>query len=456
MNRFPLPLGNDWKTWGRQVTASLSTALDNLRWKTDEDRPSQNGTVLWDEGVGNAVLSKGGVWMKVSAMANVVYVSEASQITGSLESGTIYVIDGVIDIGASSINVPSGGLFIQGLGFGVSKITTSETNSIVFDYTDSYSGDLFLYGVEIEATGAGSKVFDLDNAENFGAVECVDTNFLNCKSLGTLANYRQGLWSNLALLFCVDGLELDGNWAGGFRATTSVIVGSTFTGTVFKAGSTLAMSGRFITDMNALSLHSTGAFCDFYPSDMVNDATFLIQGLSVNSAANSFPNMPASDVKAKFSDCVGVRNTYVGGQWSVTTEAATTISAANTLYKMAGTTTYADLNWFSNTTDNSFIYDGANGVGVAIHGTISFTGANGDQINVVLRHWVDATSSWVNLSETGPFTMNSGGRAENVALHAFCDYASDDKLEVWVENQSAARNVTAKLGGILSINERPS
>lgn len=387
-----------------------------------------------------------------------VIVNSAAQLTGTLKSGVIYVIDGVIDIGSDSINVPSGGLFIQGLGFGVSKITTNEASATIFSYTDSHSGDLFVYGVELEATGAGSKVFDLDNAENFGAVECVDTNFLNCKSLGTLANYRQGLWSNLALLFCVDGLELDGNWAGGFRATTSVIVGGTFTGTVFKAGANLAMSGRFITDMNALSLHDSGAFCDFAPSDIVNKASFLVRGMSVNSDANSFPNMPTSSVKARFSGCTGIRNTYVGGFWKATAEAETTISAVDTPVKIAGTTTYEDLNWFSNTTDNAFVYDGDDEVGAVVHAELSFTGGANDQINVVLRHWVDSSSSWVDLAESGPQTMNQGGgnRAENVAVHAFCDYNNNDRLEVWVENLTDSDNITMKTGGIVSIQERPS
>lgn len=52
--------------------------------------------------------------------------------------------------------------------------------------------------------------------------------------------------------------------------------------------------------------------------------------------------------------------------------------------------------------------------------------------------------------------MNAGGRAENVGLHAFCDFDQNDRLEVWVENQTAANDVTAKLGGIISINERSS
>ena len=75
MNRFPLPLGNDWKTWARQLTTGLSGALDNSRWKTDEDRPAQNGTILWDETIKDHVVAVDGDWGPIS-MDFDVYLAE--------------------------------------------------------------------------------------------------------------------------------------------------------------------------------------------------------------------------------------------------------------------------------------------------------------------------------------------------------------------------------------------
>lgn len=75
MNRFPLPLGNDWKTWARQLTTGLSGALDNSRWKTDEDRPAQNGTILWDETIKDHVVAVDGDWRPIS-MDFDVYLAE--------------------------------------------------------------------------------------------------------------------------------------------------------------------------------------------------------------------------------------------------------------------------------------------------------------------------------------------------------------------------------------------
>lgn len=394
------------------------------------------------------------------SLSNQVIVKRASDLSGPLDSDTVYLVDGQIDMGSTQIKVPEGGLVIQGLGFGVSKLSSSEAaySMFVVDPAGTYSGDLFLDSIEFEVTGTGSQVWDLDNAENGHAVECTTVNFLNCKLLGELANYRQGLWSNVALIRCVDGVTCSGPWAGGFRATTAIIVsaGVDFTGTLFKAGPGLVMSGRFLTDMNVEQIADIGTFCDFAPANIANNGRFQVRGLSINPNANGFPNMPSSSVKARFSNCDGVRNTYIGGQWSITTEVETVIAAANTPVKVAGVTTYVDENWFGHTTDNAFIYEGSDEVGVTIFCNLSFSGGNADQINVILRHWVDSSSSWVDLAESGPFTLNNAGRAENIGLHAFCDYNQNDRLEVWVENQTDTDNVTAKLGGIVSINERSS
>lgn len=458
----PPPVGPNLQQWARATRDWLQRTYDKLRWKTVSDNPSENGVLLWDETQLAPVVSRSDAFYRLVQGDEIpetwVIVRAASDLSGTLDSSKVYIIDGIIDMGSTQITVPQGGLTLRGLDFGVSGLTTSQASHTLFIDDGVYSGDLLMRDMFVTVSGTGSQVFDLDNAGNGNAVECTDFNFVSCTSLGVLSNYRQGLWSNFALVACKDGLTMDGTWAGGFAILTSILVsaGTAFTGTILKKGASLVVNGSIRSDMNALQLDSTGAISDFAPANITNDAEFRMIGVRCNAAATPFPNMPASSVKARFSSCVGFRNTYVGAQWSITTETATVISAANTPVKVAGTTAYADENWFSNTTDNAFVYDGSDQIGVIIHGQLSFSGTNGNQINVILRHWIDSSSSYVTLSQTGAFTMNAGGRAENVSMHAFCDFDQNDRLEVWVENQSSSNNVTAKLNGIVSINERPS
>lgn len=455
-------VGPDLKVWARETRSYLQRWLPKLQWKTADSNPSENGVILWDEPNKDVVVSRSNVFERLVYGDEVpekwVIVREASDLSGSLQSDVVYIIDGIIDMGSTQITVPQGGLTLQGFDFDVSGLTSSANSYTMFIDDGVYAGNLVMRRMKVTTSGTGSQVFDIDNNENGGAVECTDFNFVSCTSLGTIDSYRQGLFSTVGFVACVDGFVMEGNWSGGFAILTSIIVsaGTAFTGTLIKKGTATVVDGSIRSDINALQIDATGAISDFAPANITNDAQFRMDGVRSNSAATPFPNMPASSRKVRFSKCVGFRNTYVGSQWSITTEATTTIAAANTPVKMAGTTTYADENWFTNSASNAPTYEASDEIGVIVHGELSFTGTNGNQINVILRHWVDATSSYSDIAESGAFTMNAAGRAENVGLHAFCDLNQNDRIEVWVENQSSSNNVTAKLGGIVSVNERAS
>lgn len=387
-----------------------------------------------------------------------VIVNSASQFDGNLKSDVVYLVDGVIDMGATQITVPQGGLTIHGLDLAVSGLSTSENSHTLFIDDGVFSGDLFLRDMFVTVSGVGSQVFDLDNDGNNDAVECTMFNFVNCTSLGILSNYRQGLWDGFATVACVDGLTMDGTWSGGFAALTSIIVtaGTPFTGTLLKKGAALVVNGSIRSDMNALQIDDTGAVCDFEPANITNDAEFLMNGVRVNPGANAFPNMPASSVKANFTNCVGTPNTHIGGQWSITSAVATdlTVATGQNPNKLAGVTTYVDLQHFSGAVDNAYTYIGTDEVAVVVSGVLGIAGTANDVICAIIRHWDDSASTYFDIAMSGGVTMNAGGRAEGVSLEGIIDMDTSDRVEIWIENQSGDRNATADLGGIVHISRR--
>lgn len=373
-------------------------------------------------------------------------VKSASELTGDLRSDTLYKIDGAIDLGAGSITVPQGGLQIEGHGVTISSLTS--TGSIFVTGTEPYSGDLFVRGL----TFTSPSVFNLNNAGNLGAVECIDTNFTNCASLGELTAYRQGLWTNVALIFCTAGLTLSGTWAGGFFSTTAIVIGA-MTGPVFKEGTALVINGSFRSDFNALQLGGA-VFTDIAAADIANDAAFSMEGVRVPGGYDAFPNMPSESVKARFRNCQGVRNTYVGGQWSVTTPATTTLSGGTNPNKLAGVTTYSDLQWFTGANDNEFVYISTQDVEVQVLALLTLSGNNNDQVSLIVRQWDDSASGYIDLATSGARTLNSAGRAEGVEIFAFGQLEENDRIEIWIENTTANRDVTAAVGGIVGVSER--
>ena len=377
---------------------------------------------------------------------NARLIKSPTQLTGDLDSGKLYIIDGAIDMGDDSIDVPEGGIQIAGLGFDVSSLSA---NGTLFTYSGAYAGSVQLQDLAITA----ATVFDLDNDENLGAVEGQAVNFVGCASLGELTSYRQGLWSGSALINCTDGLTMSGTWLGGFAIVDSIIIGG-FTGTAFKSGTALDIQGSFRSNINALDIAIGGAFCDFAPSNIDVDGGFTMEGVRVSPGVTAFPNMPRSNVKARYRNCLGQANTYPGGQWVISASAATSVAAADTLYKLAGTTTYADMQWFSDSGNNRFVYDSTQTLEVEIKAVLTFSGTNGDQVNTWIRQWDDSASGWIDLSQSGAATINASGRAEGVATFAYANLDAGDYIEVWIENLSGARDVTAQAGGLVGIVER--
>jgi len=383
---------------------------------------------------------------------SIINVRAPGDLSGTLDSTKCYRIDGVVDMGSVSIEVPLSGLTIQGCGFGVSKLITNDTNATLF--TGETAGDLFVTNLEIEVTGAGGKVFDLINGGT-NAIEFNTVNFNDCTSLGTLEDYRQLLARNVAWVAPADGLEFIGSWSGGLAIVDSIVILLPAGVTLFKAGSGFVVGSSIRSDMNAISVDSTSTIFDFSPTNMTPDAGFSLINFRT-SADDGIPNFPSSSVKASFSNCRGIRNTYPGGAWNITEETATTFGSADTLVKMAGTTTYQNLEWFSSSTDNAFVFDSVVETDLIVTGILTFSGTSNNEMAVQIRHWDDSASAYVNIGDEFKATLNSGGRGENLPFRGIVTMNLNDRIETWIKNINGTNSITATLGGDVGLIERPS
>ena len=385
----------------------------------------------------------------------VLYVKRAKQLEGKLDSSIVYFLDGQIDMGSTSIIVPSGGLTFQGHGFGVSGLVSSADNYTLFVENGTYSGDLFLTSMDVTVTGTSSKVFDLDNSENFNAIEWNTVNFLNCTSLGEIANYRQGLSRNVAWISCADGVTMSGNWSGGWAALDSIYVGAPLTGVLFRAGTALVIGGSFRSDMNILSLGTAGGiFCDFAPANITLDGGFSMDGVRANPDAISFPNMPNTSVKARYRNCTGVRNTYVGASGTITTSTETVIATSGVYYSMAGSISVDEPTWLILFEDAGIEFNSDVATAFELAGAFSFSGTNNKVLSLKLYKYTVATTTWAAVSPSFEVTLNASNLAENVSFGAFVDMVKGDRLEFRVANLNGTNNITCLTGGQVRLKER--
>lgn len=396
-----------------------------------------------------------------NSLNNRITVTKPSDLSGTLDSTKEYFIDGVVDFTGSGVEiiVPPTGLTIRGYGFDVSQMICSDNNYTMFKYSGTANnGDLFLSDITFSVSGTNSKVFDVSNQTLLtNAIEMNTVNFTNCTAIGEIAYYRQSLMQNIGVFGCDDGFVFSGSWAGGVRV--DAFIAPFFDGgTLFSAGTGLTFATRFFSNGN-VNIQPGSVGYSFSPSNFTQDDGFQLQNGNFVGGGTYVTGITEASVKSKFRNNVGITDTYVGASWEITTETATTVSATSTLYQLNGTYTYSDLVHFSDNSvsggTNDINYDSSLPLRADIIGVLDLTSGNNNQVKVYLRQWDDSASTYITI-KTATITTNGAGRAENVTLLASVTLNLDDRLEVWVSNETAAQDITGLLGSNMIVSERQS
>lgn len=86
--------------------------------------------------------SSGGLQFTAPEKDGEIIVKTKEQLSGAIDSTKVYFIDGAIDMGDTEIEVPSGGMYINGHGYGISGLYSSSNNKTLFKTpAGSYAGD---------------------------------------------------------------------------------------------------------------------------------------------------------------------------------------------------------------------------------------------------------------------------------------------------------------------------
>lgn len=388
-----------------------------------------------------------------------IVVRAKEQLAGTLDSTKVYFIDGVIDMGTQTIEVPTGGLTLEGHGYDISVLFSTENSYSMFTSpVGSFSGNLTINNNNLYVTGTSSKIFDVDNDGNFSALEMNAVNLgdfgVTTTSLGEITAYRQIRTSNFAAINYADGLTISGD-VGGLAFNDSIILSPIAATTFIQEGTSLLISDGMSTNMNALNLTGNMEWCDFDAANFDTGALMSLVNFRTN-ADDALPNLPVSSIKRLGRDCVGIENTFMGGRWKITTETTTTISTVNTPVKLAGTTTYTNEVWFSNTTSNAFVYDGESPMDFTVSGNLVIDGGANDDLTVTIRKYDDSAAAFVDVEEFERRVSNVIGGLDVAIFNIDADVSldTDDRIEIWIENNSDTTNVEALIGSYVKIRQR--
>ena len=442
---------------GGNITSTGSIAIDIPSIAEEVSSSSDDYLMFYDTSAGG--LRKQTKEDLLQDLISVVFVRTAADLLPPLDNTKMYVLDGIIDMGSQSIEVPSGGLNLLGYSFDVSKLISSAAGYVMFTSPIGGSGNVLGREMAIEVTGSGSSVYNLVGDTGFEAIELVRVNWNDCENLGTITNYRQGLETGTGRFGGSPNLTLAGTWVGGYFIDTSIVrnLDPSMTGALYQAAVGFTMSSRFRSNQN-VDLPASVAFLDFSPAEFPNSSTVQLDGCLVSrngvfdsEDANITPNLNPGDLPAKFLNNVGMKNTFVGGRLDITAQITTVISTINTFVVLAGTMSSSDLQHFDSPVNGQLRHLGNSPNEFSIRLSILVEGPANDLITLKVVKWDDSASSFVDVAELAR-TISSlqGGRdVAYMAIDINVDLDIDDYIRLEIANNSGTGNLTAEDGGWL-------
>lgn len=393
---------------------------------------------------------------------NRVVVRQASDF-GTIDSNKEYFLDGVIDMGATSIEVPAGGINIKGYDFNISGLTSSENAYTMFTSPVGGSGDVLWANFKIEVTGTTSQVLDIVSGTGGEAFEIEKINFINCTSLGEIDDYRQGLETGTGRFGGTPNLILSGGWSGGYFIDTS-IVRSLIDGAyaLYEEGTAFTMASRFRSNQN-IDLNTTVAFFDFQASNFTNPSTLQLEGciVSRNGVINAgdltiIPNITQGSLASSWTNNNGIANTFVGGKMNISTETATTITTLGVFVDLAGTYVPNDLVHFDSPANGQLRHLGNSPREFRVIAEVILASTAGNELDFKIVVWDNSASAFVDYRTTRRVVNNlQGGR--DVAFFTVINEIildENDYVKFQVANVAATNNITGELDSYFIIEER--
>lgn len=391
---------------------------------------------------------------------SLIIVKQASDF-GVIDSTKTYYIDGIVDMGSTSIEVPATGISLHGSTFDVSQLISSEDNYTMFTSPGGGSGNVLMHDMSITTSGTSSQVFALTDATGFNAIEIEAVNFNDCTSLGYLDSYRQGLETGTGRFGGSPELEFRNTMVGGWRVDTSIVRSVTVPTALFKAGSGLAYNGRFIIGINA-DLPATGALIDFAPANINNDESLQLNNCRITRSgvidaddSTIHPNIDESNVKSIWSNNVGLPNTIKYIRGNITAEVTTTISEIDTYYPLLGTFTIQENSHFDMPANGEFRLLTGNG-SYQISGDLVVDAGANDVLDIRVTKSTDGGSTWPTELFHIRRQVNSlvGGRDVAFFPMSFITtLVKDDRIRIEVENKTTTTNVTVELDSYFIVSQ---
>lgn len=264
----------------------------------------------------------------------------------------------------------------------------------------------------------------------------------NISSLGTIDGYRVPSFKGCNFEDFDGGFTFDGDpdkiffSESPFRGVTASNV------TIFTIASTCSVGIVDFADNYVKGVQSdtevwrveTGATVSevFQYRGTTHDSTVTKSNVLVGQAG-------PQTVGYRVSDSHPVRDSSTVGEMALNeTDPVTTISSSDTWTKLAGATTPGnETERCSNPSDGTLRYDGKRDVNVQVSASLTLESTNGDVVAAAI-----AKNGTVEPNSEAQAVMSGGGSPQNFTVVGVEDLTTNDEIEIYVKNVSAANDIT--------------
>jgi hypothetical protein len=278
---------------------------------------------------------------------------------------------------------------------------------------------------------------DLDGSSSpTTAIDWFGVNFTDCAVVGTIANYNNFIMTDSALLNS-SGLTFDGTF--GTVGFTQCLFDGRSASTSITIPSTATITRRFRIIYSSFVSLSGETSLNVSTSATIPVEGYILDTVNFNGGGTYNAGVQYNDNKSLFVNCRNIQNSAELANYYMQNNATLTdIITQGVAVKIAGTTTAASINQRFTHTDNRATYIGAITRAFKVTAVASVTSATA---NKQIGFYVAKNGTVIADSEMY-VTTNANNRAESVAVQTITSLATNDYIEIWVENDTDATDVT--------------
>lgn len=288
-------------------------------------------------------------------------------------------------------------------------------------------------------TLSAATVFDLDATANANqALDWYGVNISNTSDIGLIKNYNNFVASSMAFL-SASGLVFDGTF--GTIGLSDTLFTGTNPGTVITIPSAATITRRIRVSYSSFIVSGAGVALNVSTSASIPVEGYILDTCNFSGGGTYTSGVQYNDNKARFNENRGIKNSAaIAGYYMHGNATATTIAGTATPTKVAGTTTATAISQrFTITTTNRATYIGAIEREFRISLVCNLSSGAGHQVGIYIA------KNGTPMSESETYvTTNAGGRVENGSAQVLTTLVDTDYIEVFVENNTLATDITVE------------